>query len=386
LRFRRATRIGAHIEETRCMPDTPPFRADHIGSLLRPKDLTQAFRDHHGGKLGDEAFKAAQDKAIREVVALQERLGFKVVTDGEFRRGSYWGHWIPAIEGLDVAEARFKFRDERGNEQGFVCPSCSGTLRKVGPISTEEFKFLKQVAKAEPKITMPSPSTFHFWRGDATFKGTPYKDATAYLADLAAIYRQEIADLAALGCRYVQLDEVALIMLADPEVRAKVKRDGEDPEALTALYIRAMNDAVRGRPKSVTAAMHICRGNFKGKWMAEGGYESIATRVFREIDVDAFCLEYDTPRAGDFAPLANVPAGKKVVLGLVSTKVPELEDADTLVGRIEAAARYVPKERLCLSPQCGFASAVSGNPVTAEDEVKKLALIVEVAKRVWGGG
>ncbi len=366
------------------MPETPPFRADHIGSLLRPKDLTQAFRDHHGGKLGDDAFKAAQDKAIREIVAQQETLGLKTVTDGEFRRGSYWGHWIPAIRGLSVAEARFKFRDEHGNEQGFICPTCTGTLIKVGPISTEEFKFLQSIARAEPKITMPSPSTFHFWRGAATIRGTPYKDAATFFGDLCAIYRQEIADLAALGCRYVQLDEVALIMLGDPEVRGRVQREGEDPDALMELYIKAMNDAVRGRPKSVTAAMHICRGNFKGKWMAEGGYDAIAARVFKEIDVDAFCLEYDSPRAGDFKPLAHVPKGKKVVLGLVSTKRPELEGADALVRRIEEAAQYVPKEHLCLSPQCGFASAVSGNPVTPEIERQKLALVVEVAKRVWG--
>ncbi len=366
------------------MAAPPPFRADHIGSLIRPKELTQAFREHHAGKLSDARFKSAQDRAIRDIVGLQEKLGLKMVTDGEFRRGSYWGHWIPAVEGLGVAEARFKFHDEKGNEQSFICPTATGKLRQVGPISTEEFRYLKKVAKAEPKITMPSPSTFHFWRGGKTIEGTPYRTAADFFADLCAIYRAEIAALSALGCRYVQLDEVALIMLGDPAVRSRLAEFGESADQLMTLYIGAMNEAVRARPKGVTAAMHICRGNFKGKWMAEGGYDTIAARVFKEVDVDAFCLEYDTPRAGDFKPLAEVPRGKKVVLGLVSTKEPALESAAALVRRIEEAARYMPKEDLCLSPQCGFASTVAGNPVTAEDEKKKLALIVDVAKQVWG--
>lgn len=363
---------------------SPPFRADHIGSLLRPKDLTQAYRARGEGKMSEPEFKKAQDAAVREAVAFQEKLGLKVVTDGEFRRASYWSHWIDAIEGFSVGESLFKFHDAAGTEQAFICPVCTGKLKKTAPISTEDFKFLKSVAKGEPKVTMPTPSTFHFWRGNRGLQNSPYKTPEAFFEDLCAIYRQEIADLAALGCRYVQLDEVALINLGDPEIRAKVKARGEDPEHLMALYIKAINDAVKGRPKGVTAAMHICRGNFKGKWLSEGGYDTIAERVFKEVDVDAFALEYDTARAGDFKPLAHVPKGKTVVLGLVSTKTPALESADALVKRIEDAAKYMPKEHLCLSPQCGFASTVAGNPVTAEDEQKKLALVVDVAKKVWG--
>jgi len=364
---------------------SPPFRADHIGSLLRPRDLTQAFRARNEGKLNPADFAAAQEKAIRDVVAMQEKLGLKVVTDGEFRRASYWGHWIDAIDGLSVGESLFKFHDERGAEQTFICPICVGKLQQAAPISTEEFKFLKSVTKSgEPKVTMPAPSTFHFWRGDKGLKGSPYKNAAAFFDDLAAIYRNEIANLGRLGCRYVQLDEVALINLGDPEIRAKVKALGADPDALMSLYIKAINDAVKGRPKGMVTALHICRGNFKGKWLSEGGYDDIAERVFKECDVDAFCLEYDSPRAGDFKPLAHVPKGKTVVLGLVSTKTPTLESADVLVKRIDEAAKYVPKDHLCLSPQCGFASTVAGNPVTAEDETKKLKLIVDVAKRVWG--
>lgn len=202
--------------------------------------------------------------------------------------------------------------------------------------------------------------------------------------ELCAIFRQEIADLAALGCTYVQLDEVPLIMLGNPAICDKVRELGGDPDHLTDLYIKGMNDAVRDRPKGVTAAMHICRGNFKGKWLTEGGYDSVAERVFREIDVDAFCLEYDTERAGGFEPLRHVPDDKMVVLGLVSTKVPELEQADRLMARIDEAAKYIDKDRLCVSPQCGFASTVAGNPVTPEDEKKKLSVLVDVAKRVWG--
>lgn len=362
----------------------PPFRAEHIGSLLRPKELTQAFRRHSAGEITDDEFAAIQDAAIRRVVEFQEGLGLGMVTDGEFRRGSYWGHWITAIDGLDVKEALFAFHDDQGNEQVFIAPDCTGKLKKTAPISTEEFKFLKSVTKAEPKITMPSPSTLHFWRGDKGLEGSGYENAEAFFADLTAIYRQEIADLAALGCRYVQLDEVPLIMLCDPDIQAKLRARGEDPNALTDLYIGAMNDAVRDQPAEMAAAMHICRGNFKGKWLTEGGYDALAERAFKEIDVDAFCLEYDSERAGDFAPLKHVPPEKSVVLGLVSTKVPDLEPADGLLRRIEEAARYIDKDRLAISPQCGFASAVSGNPVTFEDEAAKLARVVDVARDVWG--
>lgn len=363
----------------------PPFRAEHIGSLLRPKELTQAFRRFNAGEIDREQFEAIQNEAIRDVVALQEEIGLRVVTDGEFRRASYWGHWVDAIDGLDVEEALFRFHDADGKEQVFIAATCTGKLRKSKPISTDEFRYLKSVVRTgEPKITMPSPSTLHFWRLSETITGSGYESDEAFMDELCAIFRQEIADLAALGCTYVQLDEVPLIMLGNPAICDKVRELGGDPDHLTDLYIKGMNDAVRDRPKGVTAAMHICRGNFKGKWLTEGGYDSVAERVFREIDVDAFCLEYDTERAGGFEPLRHVPDDKMVVLGLVSTKVPELEQADRLMARIDEAAKYIDKDRLCVSPQCGFASTVAGNPVTPEDEKKKLSVLVDVAKRVWG--
>ncbi|MYF06696.1 MAG: 5-methyltetrahydropteroyltriglutamate--homocysteine S-methyltransferase [Rhodospirillaceae bacterium] len=361
----------------------PPFRAEHIGSLLRPRALKDAFKAHSAGEIGDEAFETAKRAAIRDVVAMQEGLGLEMVTDGEFRRKSYWGHWVDAIDGFDVAPSLFTFHDESGAEQEFIAADCVGPLRKAAPISTEEFAFLRTAAKtAEPKITMPSPSTLHFWRLSKTIEGSGYATDEAFFDDLCAIFRQEIADLAALGCRYVQLDEVPLIMLGSPAVCERVRALGGDPDRLLDLYIEAMNAAVRGRGDTV-AAMHMCRGNFRGKWLSEGGYDLISERVFQNVEVDAFMLEYDTGRAGGFEPLRHVPDDKSVVLGIVSSKVPEIEAAGELKRRIDEAARYIDRERLSLSPQCGFASTVAGNPVREEDEKAKLEAIVRVAKDVW---
>ena len=363
---------------------TPPFHAEHLGSLLRPKELTQAFRAHAGGEIDDAAFGKIQEDAIRRVVALQEDAGLEVVTDGEYRRASYWGHWVDAIEGLGTARSLFTFHDEGGEEQIFIAATCTGKLSKAKPISTDEFSFLNSVAKATPKITMPSPSTLHFWRLSETIEGSGYAGDEEYFADLCAIFAQEIADLHALGCRYVQLDEVPLIMLGNPDIRDQVKSLGGDPEALIDLYISAMNDAAGGRPEGMVAGMHMCRGNFKGKWLTEGGYDDIAEQVFGRVEVDAFFLEYDTERAGGFEPLRFVPKDKRVVLGLVSSKVPQLEDVDRLKARIEEAAKYVSLDRLSISPQCGFASTVAGNPLGEDDEKRKLELLVGLAEDVWG--
>jgi len=363
---------------------SPPFHAEHLGSLLRPKELTQAFRAHAGGGIDDAAFHKIQEDAIRQVVALQETAGLEMVTDGEYRRASYWGHWVEAIDGLGTAPALFTFHDEGGEEQVFIAATCTGKLKKSRSISTEEFSFLNSVAKATPKITMPSPSTLHFWRFSKMIEGTGYESDEAYFADLCAIFAKEIVDLHALGCRYVQLDEVPLIMLGNPDIREQVSSLGGNPEQLIDLYITAMNDAAGGRPKGMTAGMHMCRGNFKGKWLTEGGYDDIAEQVFGRIEVDAFFLEYDTDRAGGFEPLRFVPKDKRVVLGLVSSKVPQIEDRDRLKARIEEAAKYVSLDRLSISPQCGFASTVAGNPVSEDDEKKKLDLLVDIATDVWG--
>lgn len=362
----------------------PPFRAEHVGSLLRPKNLTAAFRQHAAGELDDAAFAEIQDQAIRDVVALQQDAGLKVVTDGEFRRGSYWGHLIDPVDGLTIKEALYTFHDEGGEEQAFIAPHVEGKVSRARSISGHEFAFLKEVAAVTPKVTMPSLPTFHFWRGRHGIDAAAYDGPEAFFHDFAQVFREEIADLAGQGARYLQMDEVPLAMLCDSEIRERVSAQGEAPEYLIGLYIDAINQAVGDRPDGVTFGLHLCRGNFKGKHLSQGGYEPVAERLFNDLQVDAFFLEYDTERAGDFSPLRLVPADKHVVLGLISSKQPQLETSDELVRRIEEAGKFIDIDRLSLSPQCGFASAVSGNPITEDDEKRKLALIVATAERVWG--
>jgi methionine synthase II (cobalamin-independent) len=359
-----------------------PARAHHIGSLLRPASLREAFRRHHDGTMGDGEFAREQDEAIRRVVAMQESIGLPLVTDGEFRRASYWAHFVDAVDGLEVREALFEFTDEAGDRMAFTAPHVSGRVRRARPISAGELSFLNQVCSVTPKVTMPSPSTFHFWRGPAGLEG--YGSLKELFADLASVYREEIADLTAMGATFLQVDEVALAMLCDPEVRAATAARGDDPDGLVSHYVEAVNDAVRDRPPDVTMAMHVCRGNYRGHWLAAGGYEPVGERVFAGTDVDVLLLEFDSSRAGGFAPLRHVGAGKQVVLGLVSSKTPELESRDDLLRSIDEAASYVPVERLGLSPQCGFASTAAGNPLTEDDQRRKLALVVEVAQEVWG--
>jgi methionine synthase II (cobalamin-independent) len=367
------------------LPDgRPPFRADHIGSLLRPANLRQAFRRHAAKEIDDAAFDAIQDAAIRDVVKLQEDCGLGVVTDGEFRRVSYWARFVYLTEGLTVKEALFKFHDEHGHEADFTTPHVDGRVRRRGPITLDEFRFVAGIAKATPKITMPSPSTMHFWRGNQYADPGVYRDPAEFFAELGRVYREEITELAAAGARYVQLDEVALAALCDPAARERVKADGGDPEQLVDLYVEAINQAVQGIPAEVVVGVHMCRGNYKGKYLAEGGYESVAEKLFQRARVNHFLLEFDTPRAGDFAPLRLVPKSKGVVLGMVSSKVPQLESLDELKRRAAEAARHIDPVRLAISPQCGFASTMGGNPVTEADERAKLKLCVNAARAIWG--
>ena len=354
----------------------PPYRADHVGSLLRPEPLRRAFRAHSAGEISERAFIAAQDEAIRDAVRMQEELGLHAITDGEFRRASYWSHFVEGIHGLRVAQARFDFTDESGDRLHFLAPRVAGSLARKRSLSGIEFDFLKNATERTPKITMPSPPTLHFW--DAA------GDLNASFDDIARIFREEIADLAERGCSYIQLDDVPLAMLCDPNLRERLTREGDDPQKLLDRYVDLFNASLAGRPRSMTVALHVCRGNFKGHYLSEGGYDWVAERLFADIDVNAYFLEFDTPRAGDFGPLRHLPKMKSVVLGLISSKTPELEGRDAVKRRIDAAAQIVPAERLALSPQCGFASAVSGNPVTYEDQVAKLRRVVEVARDVWG--
>ena len=348
----------------------PPYRAEHVGSLLRPDSLRRAFRDFSAGRIDAAAFRAEQDRSIREVVALQEGLGFRAVNDGEFRRVSYWAHFVEATDGLEVEEARFDFHDDEGQVTHFLAPKIAGKVQRGRSISGEEFDFLKSVARATPKITMPSPPTMHFWAGAGQVQAAGYGGNDEYFADLARVYREEIADLCGRGATYLQLDEVPLAMLCDDTLRAKVKSDGDDPDHLVQGYVDLFNACLAGKPDTLTVGMHLCRGNFKGRWLSEGGYDAVAERLFNRLDVDAFFLEFDSPRAGDFRPLRHVPKTKSVVLGLITTKSGALEDPDALAARIdEASASASPAgTRTPCSPEFstrrlpGMSLATTGSP------------------------
>ncbi|MBX9592563.1 MAG: 5-methyltetrahydropteroyltriglutamate--homocysteine S-methyltransferase [Hyphomonadaceae bacterium] len=362
----------------------PPFRADHVGSLLRPGVLRDAFRRHAQGDLPDADFTQAQDDAIRDVVRLQEDVGLEVVTDGEFRRSSYWGRFVERCNGFVIRPAVFKFRDDHGHEVDFTATYAAARLARTQPLATDEFQFLHRIAKVTPKITMPAPSTMHFYRCTDFADPKIYADAETFFADLVQIYRQEIADLSNAGCRYIQFDEVAVAMLCDPAIRERIAGAGQDPDRLVDLYIKAINDCVAGAPAGMMIGVHMCRGNFRGRYLSEGGYESVAERFFAGTAATHFLLEYDTARAGDFKPLRFVPQAKGVVLGLVSTKTPVLETIDDLKRRTGEAAKVIALDRLGLGPQCGFASTAAGNPLTEADERAKLRLLVEAADAIWG--
>ena len=364
---------------------TPPFRADHVGSLLRPAELAEARAKAKRGELSAEQLRAVQDKHIREAVAKQESVGIQAVTDGEFRRDWWHIDFIHGFDGVELAagdaygDAKFKNTDE---QPPFM--SVRSKIRRSKPSMLEHFKFLKSVAKRTPKFTMPSPAMLHA-RGDRASLKKTYPDLGEFWADLTKAYREEIADLYKAGCRYLQIDDTTIAMWGDPKVQEQFRKLGDDPKKDAAMYADAVNAAIRDVPEDMTVAIHTCRGNFKSTWLASGAYaDFVAERVFTGLEVDAFFLEYDTERAGGFEPLRHVPKGKTVVLGLVSSKVPELEKRDDLKRRIEAAAKYVPLENLCLSPQCGFSSTHHGNKLSADDQWRKLALVLEVSKSVWG--
>ena len=361
----------------------PPFRADHVGSLLRPSTLRQAFRRRAGNEIGADEFVRIQDDCVRDAVRMQEAAGLEVVTDGEFRRGSYWGRFVERTEGLEVRAALLKFRDDHGHEVDFTAPYATAPLRRTGPLALDEFIFLRGVATATAKITLPAPSTMHFLRFADFADRSAYADVDRFFADLVAVFAQEIADLVHAGCRYVQLDEIAIALLCDPAIRERVAVGGGDPVALVDRYIDAINGAVAACPDDVVVGVHMCRGNFRGHYLADGGYDAVAERFFARTNANHFLLEYDTPRSGDFAPLRFVPKGKGVVLGLVSSKTPVLESLDSLQRRTEEAAGHIDLDRLAISPQCGFASSAAGNPLSEADERAKLRRVVEAARAIW---
>jgi 5-methyltetrahydropteroyltriglutamate--homocysteine methyltransferase len=363
----------------------PPFHAEHIGSFVRPPRLIEAARARKAGQIPEEQFRQVQDDCIREIVAFQESIGLPSITDGEFRRRSWSAGFIDAVEGFGLRDGTLGFRNESGVMGIASSPYAKTRLKRKHRIVADDFRFLKSVVKkGVPKVTIAAPDVMHWFLGPKSYDASVYKDREAFFADLAGIYKAEIAELAKEGCRYLQIDDTALPCNCDPNARKDVVARGEDPDELTERYAKLFNDSIAGKPADMAVAIHLCRGNLKGAWMAEGGYDPVADALFNRLNADIYCLEYDTPRAGDFSPLRYVPKGKMVVLGLVSTKTPVLESKDALKRRIDEASKHVPLERLGISPQCGFSSGGgSGQTVTQDDTRRKLELVMDVAREVW---
>jgi len=364
----------------------PPFRVEHVGSFLRPERLLQAARQRKADKLDENAFKKIQDECIRDIVAFQESLGLPSVTDGEFRRRSWSAGFIDAVEGFGLRDGTLSFRNETAVIGIAASPYARAPLKRRQRIVADDFGFLKKIAgKGLPKVTIAAPDVMHYFLGPKAFDAAVYPDREAYFSDLVRIYREEIAELAKEGCTYLQLDDTALPCNCDPHAREDVAARGEDADELTERYVGLVNQCLKEKPANMAVAIHLCRGNLKGAWMAEGGYEPIADALFNRLDVEVYCLEYDTDRAGDFSPLRFVPKGKRVILGLVSTKTPVLEKKDALKRRIHEAAKHAPLDQLGIGPQCGFSSGGgSGQTVTQDDTRRKLELVMEVARDVWG--
>ena len=367
-----------------------PFRANHVGSLLRPPELQQARERLQKGEIDAAQLRAVEDRCIRDVVRMQEDVGMQGVTDGEFRRTLWNADFLSQFRGIKVVEglqsdSAKQFQSSNSDVQRsptrFVV---TGKLGHDHGIETESFKFLASVTKQTAKQCIPSPSLVHFRTGREGVDREAYPDMEGFFADLARVFREEIADLAAVGCRYLQIDDVNFAYLCDPKMREGVKKIGEDPDKLPAMYAKLINDCIKDRPSDMAVCTHLCRGNFASAWVAEGGYDPVAEVLFNDLAVDGYFLEYDTPRAGNFAPLRYMPKGKKLILGLVTSKSGALEDPDDLKRRIDDASKFVPLEQLGISPQCGFSSTVLGNKLTIEDQIAKLKLVAHVARDVWG--
>jgi 5-methyltetrahydropteroyltriglutamate--homocysteine methyltransferase len=368
--------------------EPPPFRADHVGSLLRPPALLEARERFAAGTLDADGLRAAEDAAIRDVVAMQEEVGLQSATDGEFRRTSWHMDFIYQLGGISRTDEKIHVRMH--NEQGDTEFTAAGLavrekVRHERPIFADDFRFLAGEARtAMPKLTIPSPSMVHYRSGTSAIDRSVYPDLEEFWADLSTAYAEQVSAMADLGCRYLQLDDTSLAYLNDPAHRAQLAARGDDADHAHLRYIRQINAAVRNRPAGMRITTHMCRGNFRSSWAAEGGYDYVAEALFGELDVDGFFCEFDDERSGGFEPLRFVPPGKQVVLGLVTTKRPDLESKDDLKRRIDEAAKHIPGDQLCLSGQCGFSSTVEGNQLTYADQLAKLRLIVETADEVWG--
>jgi 5-methyltetrahydropteroyltriglutamate--homocysteine methyltransferase len=365
----------------------PPYRADHVGSLLRPPRLRQARSRREAGTLSAAELRAVEDDCIREAVRWQEALGLQSVTDGEFRRSFYHVDFLARLEGVSTAGKahRVRYRGKRKRiDYDVPTPMVSGKLRRRSSLAVEEIGFLRAVATRRAKVCIPAPSMLHFRGGRRAVDRAAYPSMEEFFDDLVQVYREELAALYAAGCRYVQLDDPNIAFLCDPRQRGRVRARGENPEALPALYADLIQKSIAERPADLAVTVHLCRGNFSSGGAARGGYEPVADAIFGCIKANGFFLEFDDERSGGFEPLRFVPKGTRIVLGLVSTKRPGLEDKGELMRKIESASKYMPLESLCLSPQCGFSSTHHGTDLTQEEQAAKLRLVVETAAQVWG--
>jgi len=364
----------------------PPFRADHVGSLLRPLAIKEARAKRKAGDLTSEELREIEDVEIKKIIARQEDVGLEAITDGEFRRALFNIDFLEHLKGVVVKSGYpMKFKTTEG-ELEFAPPKMEivGKLERIRQIAVDDFAYHSSLVTKTPKLCIPSPTMLHFRSGRQGISSEVYPDIEEFFSDLARAYREEITALGKADCKYLQLDDTNLAYLCDPAMREKTREIGEDPDALPRLYARIINDAISSRPDDMTVCIHLCRGNFKSAWVAEGGYEPVAEVLFNELNVDGYFLEYDDERSGDFAPLRFVPKGKTVVLGLVTSKSPEMETKDELKTRIDEASKYMDIDQMALSPQCGFSSTEEGNELTEDDQFAKLGLIVETAREIWG--
>jgi 5-methyltetrahydropteroyltriglutamate--homocysteine methyltransferase len=365
----------------------PPFRADHVGSFLRPLALLQARERHKAGQITSGQLREVENEAIREIVRFQEDAGLRGITDGEFRRTYFHIDFLEQLEGVEAKGGlTVHFHRKDGGDLEYAPPvlQVTGCVCHKNPIQLRDFQFLKSITKQTAKVTIPSPTMLHFRGGREAISKEAYPDLERFYADVAAAYQAELKSLADAGCTYVQMDDTNLAYLCDPKMREGARARGDDPDELPRRYARLINAAIANRPKGMTICTHLCRGNFRSSWAAEGGYEPVAEVLFNELKMDGYFLEYDDARAGDFRPLRFVPNDRIVVLGLVTTKVGTLETKDEIKRRLDEASKYVSLDQVCLSPQCGFSSTVHGNDIARESQTAKIKLVVDVAREVWG--
>jgi 5-methyltetrahydropteroyltriglutamate--homocysteine methyltransferase len=369
------------------MPTKLPSRADHVGSFLRPREILEAREHRAADNLDYEELRHIEDRAIADLVKWQESLGLKAITDGEFRRYFFHTDFLLQLDGVEehggIAKA---FKNDTGVDVHFAPPKIvvSGKIEHVKPIQLRDYQYLASVTTETPKVAIPSPTMLHFRAGRSGIPEDVYPTMDEFYADVATAYRAEVDSLAQAGCRYIQMDDTNLAYLCDETHRADARARGVDPDETPRQYAKLINDSFANAPADMIKAIHLCRGNFRSSWAAEGGYEPVAEIMFNELDIDAFFLEYDDPRSGDFAPLRFLPKGKTVVLGLVTTKLGDLETKDDIKRRIDEAAKFADLDQLALSPQCGFASTVHGNDISFQQQADKIGLVVDVVAEVWG--